>query len=168
MEKVKIGEIKESLIEIKKSRKMGKAFFVIVIALVVVAGLFVAYRNVQAPKSATPAVSKSLFGNDTFSALFIDNNDVYFGKITKRDSNFITLENSFYLRVTQVSQKGKDGKSIDVPSLNLVKVGTELHKPKDKVEIQISHILSIQELDPASDVITAIKNYKEPTPGATQ
>ena len=93
----------------------------------------------------------------------MDNNDVYFGKITKRDASFVTLENTFYLRVTQVQQKDKDGKIVDVPSLNIVKLGAELHKPKDKIELQINKIISIQELDSTSEVIKIISNYKAPS-----
>lgn len=94
--------------------------------------------------------------------MFMDNNDVYFGKIAKRTDLFVTLENTFYLRVTQVPHTEADGRQVALSSFDLVKMGTEVHKPKDKVELQVSHIISIQELDPSSQVITTINNYKAP------
>ena len=106
--------------------------------------------------------------NDTYTGVFLDNNDVYFGKIIKRDSSFVALDNAFFLRVTQVPQKGKDGKTANVPSLNLIKVGTEIHKPTGKVEIQVSHILFMEDLDPTSGVVRLIRNYKAPAIDQTQ
>ena len=151
----------------RKERSMGQRFFFAVLVAVIFYGTYTAYRYfvpVQGVSTSTSSDPTRSFFGDTYSGVFLDNNDVYFGKITKRDGSFITLENTFYLRVTQVSQKAKNGKDVTVPSLNLVKLGAELHKPKDKIELQVSHIVSIQELEPTSEVIKVINNYKAPTP----
>ncbi len=150
----------------KKERGTGQKFFFAVLLAIVAYGAYTLYVRF-APTSKTASVStvvgstsRPSFFSDTYYGVFLDNNDVYFGKISKRDGSFVTLDNTFYLRVTQVQQKGKDGKVVDVPSLNLVKLGAELHKPTGKIELQINKIISIQELDPASEVIKVIKEYK--------
>ena len=148
----------------RPSNKNKKYLFLLLIIITLGGGSYFLYqRLLTAPDTLTSgaSVANSLFSS-RYSAIFLDNNDVYFGKITKRDSSFITLENTFYLRVTQVAQKDESGKEITIPSLNLVKVGAELHKPKDKIELQITHIIFIQELDPTSEVIKVINNYKTP------
>ncbi len=166
MEEIKSTEGQGQTVKVtaKKARGMGqKFFFAVLIAIVAYGayGAYAAYQSFKKPSDSTVASAPSRsFFSDTYYGVFLDNNDVYFGKIAKRDASFITLENTFYLRVTQVQQKDKDGKIVDVPSLNIIKLGAELHKPKDKIELQINKIISIQELDPASEVIKVISNYK--------
>lgn len=132
-----------------KRRMMRRAIYAVIIAVIA----FVAYNAYKEMQGS------SSFGN-SYYGVFMDNNDVYFGNITKRDDQFVTLENTFYLRVTQVPQTTPDGKEVSLSSFDLIKVGTEVHKPKDKVELQVNHVISIQELDPSSPVIEIINNYK--------
>ncbi len=152
-------------VTIKKEIGIGRKFFFVVLFAIVAYGVYVAYMRFMPVSDTAPASApaRSSFFSDTYYGVFLDNNDVYFGKIGKRDASFVTLENTFYLRVTQVKQKGEDGKMVDVPSLNLVKLGEELHKPTGKIELQVSKIISIQELDGASEVIKVIDNYKAPS-----
>ena len=142
-----------------------KEFFkhIVLLALVAIAGYSI-YNTFKPFVKKLPVAETvqptATISTDSYYGVFLDNNEVYFGKLSNKESTFVTLEDSFYIRVTQTSQKGKDGKEVSVPNMDLVKVGTEFHKPKDKIEIQRSHIISIQELSPDSDVIKAINNYK--------
>lgn len=167
--------IEEEVVErngsMKKPTRRIKPTFLYVGALIVVAlSVYFIYNSTQSPEDATQANTQtsSFFQGNQYYAIFLDNNDVYFGKISKRDDQFITLENTFYLRVTQVPQKTSDGKNVSLSSFDLIKVGTEVHKPKDKVQLQVSHIISLQELDETSEVIKVINNYKAPAPTSAQ
>ncbi len=164
------GQEKAVKVKTKKQKGMGQKFFFAVFIAIVAYGTYTAYQyfTKSSDSSTTSSLARSSFFSDTYYGVFLDNNDVYFGKITKRDASFITLENTFYLRVTQVQQKDKDDKDVDVPSISIVKLGEELHSPTGKIELQVGKIISIQELDPASQVIKIINDYKAPSAEQTQ
>lgn len=142
----------------KKNKKLTRFVLFVIAVAVVATGLYYAYNSYYS-KSSTASPAASFFANKYF-AVFLDNGDVYFGKISNKESTFVMVDDAFYLKVTQVTQKNNEGKSVDVPQLNLVKLGNEVHKPIGKIEIQRSHIVSIQELAPDSEAITVMKNYK--------
>lgn len=150
-----------------KRRMLRRALYagVIVVVALIAYTVYKGTKNSSTESGTNPnaAFQSNSFFESSYYGVFMDNNDVYFGRITKRDDQFVTLENTFYLRVTQVPQKTADGKDIALSSFDLIKVGTEVHKPKDKVELQVSHIISIQELDPSSQVIGVMNNYKPAT-----
>ncbi len=103
--------------------------------------------------------SDSLVANaSAYQAVFLDNNQVYFGKLTNAASVYPVLTDIFYLRVTQPLQPPKDGAA--QPDVNLVKLGTELHGPADEMRINRSHILFVEDLKPDSAVTKAINNFK--------
>ncbi len=164
------GQVQAVKVRTKRETGIGQRFFFAVLVAIVAYGTYTAYqyftKSADSPKVSS--TSRSLFFNETYYAVFLDNNDVYFGKITKRDASFVTLENTFYLRVTQIQQRDEKGKIVDVPSLNLIKLGEELHKPTGEIELQINKIVSIQELDSASRVIQIINEYKAPSPEQAQ
>ncbi len=159
------GQVQAVKVTTKKERGMGQKFFLAVLIAIIAYGVYMAYQYYFRKSSnsiTTSSPIRSSFFSDTYHAVFLDNNDVYFGKITRRDVSFVTLDNTFYLRVTQVQQKDKDGKMVDVPSFNIIKLGAELHKPTSKIELQVNKIISIQELDVASEVVKVISEYKAP------
>lgn len=136
-------------------RKSGWGFFpYFILILVVLGGTFFAYINYFKKEASAPTTS---FFTEKFYAVFLDNGDVYFGKLSEKDSPFVTLDNAFYLRVSQTDAQGNPVAS---PQLNLVKLGNEVHKPIGTIEIQRNHILSIQELAPDSQVIKIIKEQQ--------
>ncbi len=134
----------------KKKRQYSKIILFVFAIVIVVAGVAGAYKF----------MAEDTWG-DGYSAVFLDNNQVYFGKLSHKKSAYVVLEDVYYLRVTQVLQNTEDGKQVAVPDINLVKLGTELHKPEDRMEIQKSNILFIEKLTPESDIISAINTYKQ-------
>lgn len=97
-------------------------------------------------------------GGDAYQAVFLDNNQVYFGKLTNTASAYPVLKDIFYLRVTQPLQPPEGGDA--QPNINLVKLGTELHGPSDEMRINREHILFIEDLKADSEVTKAINNFK--------
>jgi len=98
--------------------------------------------------------------NDKYQAVFLDNNQVYFGKLHNADSDYPVLRDIYYLRVTRKLQP-QDPEAAVAPDINLVKLGTELHGPTDEMKINKDHILFIEDLGENSQVVTAIKNFQE-------
>jgi len=97
------------------------------------------------------AISMTHKGN-VYSAVFLDNGQVYFGEIKKPLGAYTTLSNVYYF--------GRQN-SGDDEDVSLVKLGSELHGPTDNMEINRDHILFIEELEEDSRVMEAIQEYED-------
>lgn len=88
-----------------------------------------------------------------YQAIFLDNTQVYFGKLERSTSDFYILTDVFYLQAgaSTVSPPG---------NLSLSKLGSEAHGPEDKMEINKSHVLFIENMKADSKVVQAIQQYK--------
>ncbi len=94
-----------------------------------------------------------------YQAVFLSNNQVYFGKLYNAGSDYPVLRDIYYLQVTQVLQP-RDPRS-PAQQINLVKLGGELHGPEDAMRINQSHILFFEDLKGDSQVVAAINDYKK-------
>jgi hypothetical protein len=107
----------------------------------------------------------------TYQAVFLTNGQVYFGKIADR-SDWIELSDIYYLQVTQNLQAAATGDQAkdatpttgttdkNQSNIQLVKLGSELHGPKDIMHIQRDKVLFWEDMKDDSKVVTAIKQYK--------
>ncbi len=100
------------------------------------------------------------FSNGKYQAVFLSNNQVYFGKLSYLKSSYATLSDVYYLQVTQPLQP-IDPKAPAQPQINLVKLGGELHGPEDTMKINRDHILFVEDLKAESQVVSAITDYKK-------
>jgi hypothetical protein len=95
-------------------------------------------------------------GATQWKALFLSNNQVYFGHFLRVPfAGTITLSEVYYL---QLSQAGQDINTQDESQLKLVKLGSEVHGPTDQMVIPISQVLFWETLRPDSAIVTTIKN----------
>ena len=92
---------------------------------------------------------------DSYQAVFLTNNQVYFGKLTKARGNYVVLTDIFYLQVSQPLQPSQPN-----PNVTLVKLGSELHGPTDWMEINRNQILFVENLKADSQVVQGIVKYK--------
>ncbi len=97
--------------------------------------------------------------SDKYQAVFLTNNQVYFGKLSKAGSAYPVLRDIYYLRVTQVLQPRDPNNPQQ--QINLVKLGGELHGPEDEMRINKEQILFVEDLKADSQVVTAINEYKK-------
>ncbi len=88
-----------------------------------------------------------------YQAVFLDNAQVYFGKLEQSNGNFFLLTDVYYLQTGSV---GID----QISNLSLTKLGNEAHGPEDRMEINKDHILFIEDMKPESKVVRAILEYK--------
>jgi hypothetical protein len=98
-----------------------------------------------------------------YSAIFLTNDQVYFGRLADEDENFLTLTSVYYLKASASINPESTNLTTEENSnitLALVKLGNELHGPKDKMLINRDHILFIEELRPDGRVIAALKEYE--------
>lgn len=87
-----------------------------------------------------------------WQAVFLTNNQVYFGKLSNHDSSYVTLTDVYYLRTA--SDLTLSGGS----SLNLIKLGGELHGPEDSMYIPKANILFWENMKPTSQVVQTIQS----------
>ncbi|MFA5947928.1 MAG: hypothetical protein WC806_03080 [Candidatus Gracilibacteria bacterium] len=94
-----------------------------------------------------------------YKAVFLNNGQVYFGKVSHQYSNWVDLKDIYYLQIKEPLQD-----QAQVPdaqnNLNLVKLGNELHGPTDEMQIQKDNILFIETLSTESKVLKAIIQQK--------
>ncbi|MDP3993991.1 MAG: hypothetical protein U1C57_00400 [Candidatus Doudnabacteria bacterium] len=87
---------------------------------------------------------------DSYQAVFLENNQVYFGKLRNAGRGLWSLTDVYYLRAGE-AQQGTD----------LIKRGSELHGPKDEMIINKDHVLFYEEIGDDSEVIKKIREHKE-------
>jgi len=89
-----------------------------------------------------------------YQAVFMDNGQVFFGRVQKSGSSFLTLRDVFYIQ----RQAGKEEKE---PQNILVKRGREWHGP-DAMLINLEHVVLIEPVAPDSRVFQLILQAKRP------
>jgi hypothetical protein len=92
-----------------------------------------------------------------YQAVFMNNGQVFFGKMENAGSAYPVLKNVFYIR-QQANQETKEVKSI------LIRRGSEWHGP-DRMIINASHIAIIEPVGADSQVAKLIKEAEaKPAP----
>lgn len=106
---------------------------------------------------------------DAWQAVFLENNQVYFGKLTLKD-DFYVLGNVFYLQTEKTNQQNLNkiaSDSVDISespnksssSTKLVKLGNELHAPTDQMFIEKSKVLFWENMKDSSAISRSINTY---------
>lgn len=132
---------------------------IIVIAVIVIGGLWLVSKY-----SKFNILNLGAQGGD-WQAVFLTNGQVYFGKISKETSSTLVLSEIYYLQVTQPLQRSGDQNenAQGQNELALVKLGNELHGPKDEMRINKDHVLFTENLKDESKVVKAIEDSKAQT-----
>lgn len=94
-------------------------------------------------------------------AVFLNNGQVYFGKISELNSKYVNMTNIYYLRVNQQVQPGRQPSPNDV---SLVKLGCELHGPQDLMTINREQVTFWENLKDDGQVAKAIAEYVKQNP----
>ena len=92
-----------------------------------------------------------------YSAVFLTNGQVYFGRVVGKDNSEFVLSEVFYL---QISGDAAAQAQLTEPKFSLVKLGNELHGPTDKLYINTSQVLFYENLREDSKVVQSIKDFK--------
>lgn len=92
-----------------------------------------------------------------YQAVFLSNNQVYFGKVVDINRDTLVLSDIYYLRVSQPLQAGNEDE--EMTDFSLVKLGNEIHGPEDKMNINLNQVLFIENLKEDSKVTKAIEEF---------
>jgi hypothetical protein len=134
-------------------KKVLKALGVVIILAVVILAIFLG-RDILSGmfKVQTQA----------YSAVFLTNGQVYFGKMMENNDKEIVLSNVFYIQIKENAAPAEvSANALGQASFNLVKLGNELHGPTDELYVSRSQILFYEYLQDDSKVVESIKNYKQ-------
>lgn len=108
-----------------------------------------------------------------WQAIFLNNGQVYFGKLDNSESSqYLVLSDIFYLQLAQAPQpEGTKSADQAQQQVSLVKLGSELHGPVDKMRINRDHVIFIEQMKSDAKVVAAIEQFKKngpaPAPSAT-
>ncbi len=120
-----------------------KKILIIVLIIVVFAGIgFFGYKYYLESKNSPYR-----------EAVFLDNGQVYFGRIERIDQQFMKLSDVYYLKTDDLQSSDPEKKIV------LVKMGSELHGPEDAMYINRSQVLFYQKIQDASKINKAIEQF---------
>ena len=132
---------------------------VIVGVLVVLLLLWLVYTKINGNEAS------EINGNQ-YQAVFLTNNQVYFGKITDLNNEYLVLTDVFYI---ETPSQGQASTATANQNYTLRKLGTsELHSPEDKMVINREQVTFWENLKESSQVVTKIKEYKQNPDAANQ
>lgn len=111
--------------------------------------------------------TQALIDKNAYQAVFLTNGQVYFGKLHQGHDDYLTMTDIYYLQVQEaqpageaVKDKATNPQDIANADTQLIKLGEELHAPKDAMTINKDQILFWEDLKDSGKVAQAIKDYK--------
>jgi hypothetical protein len=140
-----------------------RSLVTLVIGIIVVVGIGFYLVKRTDTLSARGLIKDSGDNISDYSAVFLTNGQVYFGKLYS-SSNSVDLRDIYYLQVNQQQNLQSGTKATDAttqPDISLVKLGNELHGPNDRMLINKDQVLFTESLKSDSKVVTAINDYKK-------
>ena len=92
-----------------------------------------------------------------YSAVFLTNGQVYFGKMVDNSDDEIVLNNVYYLQANNGEASGQGTAALGQTTFNLVKLGNELHGPTDELFVNKAQVMFYEYLREDSKVVESIK-----------
>ncbi len=105
-----------------------------------------------------PTSEARYVNNDKLQAVFLTNDQVYFGKITSVNSRYMVLSNVFYLQTSNTNNKETSGQ------ISLIKLGCELHRPQDRMVINQEQVSFWENLSSDGQVAKLVDKFQEANP----
>lgn len=138
----------------------------LVVVIIIIAGGVYLLNNFAGLNIGQNSV-KAQFVNE-WQAVFLTNGQVYFGKIKDVDSDNVYLKDIYYLQVVNQPLQRSQNPEGEVPledgqteqRLTLIKLGNELHGPRDVMVINRDHVILLEDLKDDARVVQAINDYK--------
>ncbi len=92
-------------------------------------------------------------------AVFLSNGQVYFGRVADVNTQTLILEKIYYLKTSQNLQTAED-EQLAEDNFSLIKLGSEIHGPADRMSINSSQVMFVEDLKDDSKVVEAIREYE--------
>lgn len=138
----------------KPRRGLFVAALVVAVLLVAVAAWFLLGRS----------TTSSAIDSSKYQAVFFTNGQVYFGKLSPLNDDYMRLENVYYLQnkeqaADETSPQSASGQ--DASDVELIKLGNEIHGPEDEMLVAKDQILFFENLKPAGTVSKTITEFQQ-------
>lgn len=142
----------------EKSKKRFLLLIIgLVIAIIVIVGGFFAWSKMQGAATA--------IDSGKYQAVFFTNGQVYFGKLTAFNSEYMKLTDIYYLQSQQSAEttdsKNPQETSTDQSDVQLIKLGDEIHGPEDEMIVAKNQMLFYENLKSDGKVAKSIEQYKQ-------
>lgn len=135
--------------------KVGMNALVFIIALLIAAIAWFTY-------SAHPASQAKYISSNKLQAVFLNSGQVYFGNISALNSDYLVLQNVYYLQSSSASSASSN------QNVSLIKLGCELHKPYDEMIVNVSQITFWENLQTDGQVAKAVAQFQQQNPNGQQ
>jgi hypothetical protein len=134
-----------------RARRKDTSFKRLTIAIVVVIiGAALAIALLSMTQAATPK-------GDRYQAVFLNNGQVFFGKLKNTNGTYLKLEKAYYTQKQDLpSDATAEQKAATANNVSLVKVGDEVYGPEGNMNIRADQVLFWQDLKADSKVAKAI------------
>lgn len=155
------GESNSMDTKVKQLNSRGSKKTVVIAAVAAVA--LVILLIIGMTLGRTMFTSEAAIQQGKFQAVFLTNGQVYFGKLSNVEDNYVKLTQIYYLQVQQDVQPSTDDKESSSSSnaqVSLTKLGSELHGPEDAMYIAKDQVLFWENLNDNSKVTEAIQEYQ--------
>ncbi|MBI5356702.1 hypothetical protein HZB78_03760 [Candidatus Collierbacteria bacterium] len=154
----------ENLLSAKNQLNFNLKAKVFAIATVIFVGLVLAVRQPGWLSSGKKLLSgqmkpseqtenKGSESSSAFWAVYLDSGQIFYGRKDKQNQNYVTMSNVFYYQPGVRSAKAEN--------IRIIKVGTEIHQPRDYIYINKQHIERQEQLSNDSKVVKAIGEYQK-------
>jgi flagellar basal body-associated protein FliL len=131
----------------KSNQSLRRLIVAIVVVLVIVIGALVALSMLRGERPAS----------DRYQAVFLDNGQVFFGKLKNTDGKYLRLEKAFYTKKQDLpADATAEQKAATANNVSLIKVGDEVYGPESNINIRAEQVLFWQDLRSDSKVAKAI------------
>lgn len=134
--------------------RIGTNAILVVVALLVAAVAWFMF-------SAQPSSPSRFVDTKHLQAVFLNTGQVYFGKISSLNSQYLVLNSVYYLQSSGGSSKSDSTANQNV---SLVKLGCELHKPYDAMMVNMSEVTFWENLQADGQVAKAVSQYQQQNP----
>ncbi|PLS81523.1 hypothetical protein CYG49_01865, partial [Candidatus Saccharibacteria bacterium] len=114
------------------------------------------------------STGNGLIARDRYQAVFLSNGQVYFGKLTLVDDQYVKLQDIYYLELSQNLQQAttttekKEGEGAVAGAQSdprLIKLGQEIHGPEDEMVLNKDQVLFWENLKQDGTLSKSIKDY---------
>lgn len=94
---------------------------------------------------------------DRYQAVFLENGQVYFGKLSRISAAYVQLDEAYYSKQQTLPEDMSDETAESLAAnVALAKVGSETYGPEDTLQVRADQILFWQDLSEDSKVARAI------------
>jgi len=142
-----------------KGNKPSRRFKLpLILAIILVAAIIGGIAWVNSNKNASTAID-----NSKYQAVFFTNGQVYFGKLSPLNDEYLKLTDIYYLQTqaADAAESNPQQTSNDQSDVQLIKLGEEIHGPEDEMVLSKDQLLFYENLKVDGKVAQSIEAYKK-------